>query len=40
LALEHTVNLGREFALRLNLSRERGQGRYASEVGLSLQHFF
>lgn len=38
--LEHTLNLSQDVALRLNVSRERGQGRDASAFGLSLQHFF
>lgn len=40
LGLAHTVNLGRDLALHFSLSRERGQGRYANELGVSLQHFF
>jgi hypothetical protein len=40
LGLAHTVNLGRDFALHFTFSRERGQDRYANEIGLSLQRFF
>lgn len=38
--LEHTLNLSKNQALRFNLSRERSQGNYASEIGLAFLQYF
>jgi hypothetical protein len=40
LGLRHTVNLDHNLALNFDISRERGQDRYANEIGLSLQQYF
>lgn len=38
--LDHTVNLGRDYALNLRLGRERGENSYASEFLLSVRRYF
>ncbi|HYE37143.1 DUF4105 domain-containing protein [Methylocaldum sp.] len=40
LHLDHTVNLGRDYALNLRLGRERGERTYASEFLLSVRRYF
>jgi hypothetical protein len=40
LHLDHTVNLGRDYALNLRLGRERGERTYASEFFLSIRRYF
>jgi len=40
LHLDHTVNLGRDYALNLRLGRERGEHTYASEFLLSVRRYF
>jgi hypothetical protein len=38
--LDHTVNLGRDYALNLSLGRERGESSYASVFLLSVRRYF
>ncbi len=40
LHLDHTVNLGRDYAVNLRLGRERGENAYASELLLSVRRYF
>lgn len=40
LRLDHTVNLGKDYALNLRLGRDRGERTYASEFLLSVRRYF